>query len=245
MDALVYRIISDDNNRLQRKVLKLKNKLSNISKPETSDDNIMEIKAENIKLKEENIKLKNLNNDIISACKLFNTSVQKLSSYICTNNKKIGKIFKSCKYEKLLFCSEFDVEYLFKFIRDALQEYNMDDDILKHIVDNCLDLNVEVNAGHIYTSNRLIHLFCRYASSESIKYLIDKGVELECQEKDGDYPIHLVCRKSTPYIIEYVIAMKVNTKSNPKIDLVEIINKRAFSQEEKNKLISLIGQSDG
>ena len=245
MISLAHKIISDDNDRLQEKVLKLKNKISNIriknNLPREDIENVKlkdsnnKLEAENIKLKEENIKLRNLNEDIFVACKLFNTSIQNLLSR--TNNKQIKKIFKNKEYEKLLSYSKFDVKYLFKRIRKDLDEIG--DKILYHIIDNCLDLNVNVDIIE-YTSTRLIHLFCRYASHESIKYLIDKGIELECQEKDGYYPVHLICEESSFQMAKYILNKGVNTKSNPKIDIVKIINRRNFASEEKNELISLI-----
>jgi hypothetical protein len=38
-----------------------------------------------------------------------------------------------------------------------------------------------------------------------IKYIIDKGVDLECSDKDGLRPIDIICMHSTPEIMQYMI----------------------------------------
>jgi ankyrin repeat protein len=38
-----------------------------------------------------------------------------------------------------------------------------------------------------------------------IKYIIDKGVDLECTTNEGWKPIHFLCYKSTPEMIQYII----------------------------------------
>ena len=38
-----------------------------------------------------------------------------------------------------------------------------------------------------------------------IKYIIDKGVDLECTNREGYKPIHYICQYSTPKMIKYII----------------------------------------
>jgi ankyrin repeat protein len=38
-----------------------------------------------------------------------------------------------------------------------------------------------------------------------IKYIIDKGVDLECKTMNIWRPIHFLCRHSTPEMIKYII----------------------------------------
>lgn len=50
-----------------------------------------------------------------------------------------------------------------------------DINILKYFIDNVIDLNVGSNY-------KLIHLICWYQPFEAIKYIIDKGVDFECED---------------------------------------------------------------
>ena len=184
--------------------------------------------------------------NIFNASKSLNKYFQKLPS--TTNNEAIKKIMRDCEYEKLLLYKSFDAEYLFSDIYCAIDDGDARIKIMKHIIDNCLDLNVEVDAGYDFTSTRLIHLFCKHGNPELIQYLIDKGVELECPDREGNYPLHLICRHSTASMIKYIIAKGVNKKSNPKIDLIKIINHRVYPDneetddeiDEQKELIALI-----
>jgi ankyrin repeat protein len=49
-----------------------------------------------------------------------------------------------------------------------------------------------------------------------IKYIIDKGVDLECVDNDGWKPIHYICRYSTPKIIKYIIDKGVDVPPDVK-----------------------------
>ena len=176
--------------------------------------------------------------NILNIYKSFSQSLQKLP--IIDDSVAIKNIMDKREYEKLLSYNFFDVEFLFININKALFD-KIENEIMKHIIDNCLDLNTQVNyVGYI--STRLIHSFCKNANDELIQYLINKGVELECPDLCGYYPLHLICVHSTYSMIKYIIGKGVNTKSNPKIDLVEIINQRSYSftSGEKIELIALI-----
>ena len=179
--------------------------------------------------------------NILIANKSLKKRFQKLPSMICNKtvkNDEIEKIMKNYEYEKLLSYKFFDAKYLFSRIYNAII-IGMRIDIMKHILDNCLDLNVEVNID-MFASTRLIHLFSKNSNPKLIQYLIDKGVELECPNRDGYYPLHIICASSTPSMIKYIISKGVNLKSNPKIDLAYIINHRPFTNDEKKELLALI-----
>jgi ankyrin repeat protein len=72
-----------------------------------------------------------------------------------------------------------------------------------------------------------------------IKYIIDKGVDLECTTNYGWKPIHYICRYSTPEMFKYIIDKGVNTtttilkynKKDVNYNLNDIINER-FKNEE-------------
>ena len=92
-----------------------------------------------------------------------------------------------------------------------------DDKIIKHIIDNIEDIEEQDECNQ-----RLIHFVCRYSSPEMIRYIIDKGVNLEVETQNNWYPnwypIHFVCKHSTPEMIRYIIDKGVNleveTQSN-------------------------------
>ena len=215
LEFCAQNIIINENIKLQAKIQKLKNKLCE------SDQKIFDLKLSIDKLLMENNQLKNI-----------------LPDKGVDDNKRIKEIMNNCEYKKLLSYKSFDAKYLFANIFHAINN-GIGNKLMKHIIDNCVDLNIEINVEH-FSSTRLIHLFCRHSSLEMIQYLIDKGAELECPNKDGDYPVHLICRYSTFEIIKYIISKGVNIKSNPKIDLTEIINQRSFTGDEKRELLSLI-----
>ncbi len=52
---------------------------------------------------------------------------------------------------------------------------------------------------------RPVHIICKYSTPEMIQYIIDRGVNLECQANDGKRPIHYICKYSTPKMIQYMI----------------------------------------
>jgi hypothetical protein len=52
---------------------------------------------------------------------------------------------------------------------------------------------------------RPIHFICKYSTPEMIKYIIDKGVDLECETICKMRPIHFICKYSTPEMIKYII----------------------------------------
>ena len=249
--SFAQRIIINKNAKLRAKNKELKDKLSKSVNITEFESPIDKLTVENFQLKIENDKLKSdlsakindynqLQNTLSNKTKNILNASKSLEKYSQKLSLMIKKIMENHEYEKLLSHKFFDAEYLFSHIYVAIKN-NMKMEIMKHIIDNCLDLNVEVDAGYDFISTRLIHLFCKYANPELIQYLIDKGVELECPNKDGYYPLHLICRCSTPSMIKYIIAKGVDIKSNPKIDLIEIINQRSlFTADEKKELLALI-----
>jgi len=60
---------------------------------------------------------------------------------------------------------------------------------------------------------RPIHFLCQYGTPETIKYLIDKGVNLKCETYNKTKPIYLICRFSTPDMLKYM-CVKLNRTYN-------------------------------
>jgi len=84
------------------------------------------------------------------------------------------------------------VRYVFINCKDSV--------ILKHVVDNMNNLEFIFRNGA-----RIIHYICEFSPPEMIKYIIDKGVDLECETIYKWHPIHFICRYSTPEMIKYII----------------------------------------
>jgi ankyrin repeat protein len=108
------------------------------------------------------------------------------------------KIVNNKQFYKLLNYTKFDFHDNF-FFKNLLKNCK-DEKILKHVIDNVIDLDCENNFGW-----RLIHYICVYSTPEMIKYIIDKGIDLECEDKNKNRPIHYICRYSTPKMIKYII----------------------------------------
>lgn len=50
-----------------------------------------------------------------------------------------------------------------------------------------------------------IHLICRFGTFEMIKYIIDKGVNLERKINFNDSPIHIICKHGTFESLKYIV----------------------------------------
>lgn len=87
---------------------------------------------------------------------------------------------------------------------DFLQ-LSTDEQKIKYL-DNCINLECEDE----HDGWRPIHTICRYCSPIIIKYIIDAGVNLECENNQKWRPLHYVCRYSTPEMIKYMIGKGVN-----------------------------------
>lgn len=240
MTTLVEKIIVKNDTKLWEKIEQIKNELFKYKND--SKSYIEKLTTENDQLKNKLSKYENDSKSSIEKLKVENDQLKtSLSNKIteCNNLYAMGEIIYSRKYEILLSRESFNAGYMFTLIgRELLRE--MKNNVMKHIIDHCSDLNEEVLVDEYFTSTRLIQLFCRTANEELIRYIIDKGVELECPDKKGYYPLHLICKYCTCSMIKYIISKGVNTKSNPEIDLIQIINKRSFTSDEKAELISLI-----
>jgi ankyrin repeat protein len=105
---------------------------------------------------------------------------------------------KNKNFHKLLEYVEFDLSD-YNFTHDLFKDCK-DEKILKHVIDNTIDLECEDNE-----ELRPIHFICRDSTPEIIKYIIDKGVDLECETYFKCRPIHYICEYSTPEMIKYII----------------------------------------
>ena len=109
------------------------------------------------------------------------------------------------------------------------------DNIIKYVLDNCIDIEV----SECIENHRPIHIVCRYSNPEMIKYIIDKGVKLECRTNEKQRPVHFIFQFSTPEMIEYIVRKEVglhyydSDRETPKTLLLR--------NRSKNTICSIIG----
>ena len=142
----------------------------------------------------------------------------------CKN--EVQKILNKNKHKKLLLYKNFDLTYLFNDIF-YLCDHNENNNILRHIVDNCIDLNVKVNLIG-FQSNRIIHLFSRSPNKEMIAYLFLKNADFNVKDNDGRLPLKLALTYSTYEIAEFFIKNKINFESFSKSKILSLIEKSGF-----------------
>jgi ankyrin repeat protein len=75
-------------------------------------------------------------------------------------------------------------------------KYN-NDNITKYIIDNIIDLEHESDDG---LKLKTIHYICANSTPKMIKYIIDKGVNLECEDVNKMRPIHYICLRRSKLI---------------------------------------------
>jgi hypothetical protein len=79
-----------------------------------------------------------------------------------------------------------------------------------------------------------------------IKYIIDKGVDLECEDNydKKKRPIHILCEFSTPEMIKYIIDKGIKLDFNDELELEKFINENdKLSIEDKNDMIEYINKN--
>jgi hypothetical protein len=171
-----------------------------------------------------------------------NTAIdkQKMSNSVKSNKKEItndilNEIINTKQFNELLNYTKFDLSHNFVNLLMKCK----DEKILKHVIDNAIDLNCICDEYQC----RPIHILCKFSTSKIIQYIIDKdGIELECENNDGWRPIHFICKYSTYSTILNTINKGVNTKFyNNDLKLEKIIKRNnKLSDEEKDKIIKYI-----
>lgn len=170
------------------------------------------------------------------------------------------KIIKSKNYNYKIYKN---INLILRNIIDELEKNNLIDSNLRYpdYVIKKFDFNLEYFKNlntiqkqkdylddvdletYIDTNNyKPIHYISQYSTPEVIKYIIDKGVDLEAQTKHGCKPIHFICRCQSPEAIKYIIDKGVDLECETNdgrmpIDFVsnqEIIDYMRKKINEKN-----------
>jgi hypothetical protein len=135
------------------------------------------------------------------------------------------KYIEENNYDELLNYVKFDLKdnnFFYKLLSSlSLLNNCKNEKILKHIIDNAIDLECETSDKW-----RPIHLICKYSTPEMIKYIIDKGVNLECETDLGYKPIYFICRYSTSEMIAYMVDKCNNLKCEEINKYMEKLNKK-------------------
>ena len=123
------------------------------------------------------------------------------------NRSIIKKSIEENNFDNLTKFTDYDIKDMHNNNNIILKlvEKCKNETVLKHIIDNCIDLECVIVNGW-----KLIHFICRYSTPKMIKYIIDKNVDLECVSINKWKPIHHICRISTPEMIKYIIDKNVD-----------------------------------
>ena len=122
--------------------------------------------------------------------------------------EKIENIIKTPSlFPELLFYGNFMINKFSSMVFIKNLSDNKQEEVIRHLIDNALNIEA-VNC--IRTKKKLIHYICQYSTPKMIKYIIDKGVNLECKDIEQMRPIHYICQYSTPEMIKYIIDKGVN-----------------------------------
>ena len=120
------------------------------------------------------------------------------------NKRIIQKIISDKDFNKLLKYEEYMItdtdykdDYQFNIsLIQTLCECCENDDIIMHVLDNCVDLKKKVLFKNVKTAYYPIHVICEYGSPTVIKHVVNKGVKLNLKTNDGHNALHILCRYS-------------------------------------------------
>lgn len=101
----------------------------------------------------------------------------------------ITKIIERGSFNDLLQFKDIDLSEL--YVTGSLQvllKSCQDITILKHMIDNCIDLNVR----DLTNSWCLIHYVCMYCKLDIIRYLVKKGVNMKSKTNNGFTPMRIL-----------------------------------------------------
>ena len=158
-------------------------------------------------------------------------------------------IIQNADYNKVLFFKDFDIVRSLRHICTFLLRNSNNNHLIKHIIDNCININVDAPYDG-YVSRRLIHLIIKYTNDEMIKYIIEKkNIDLNCADLDGNYPVHLICQKSSSIIIKniinkYIYDPLIFDEAFVGMLMTSIDHNLYLNTDQKSELINLIKIND-
>ena len=112
--------------------------------------------------------------------------------------RNIKQLFE--KYPQLYFSEYHNID-ITEFMDETIIKKMTDEEFEKMINAVSLEeLNNERKNGML-----LVHYVCKFGTSNKVKIIIDKGVDLKCKTDVGWKLIHFICKKMTSEIIKHVI----------------------------------------
>lgn len=151
-------------------------------------------------------KSKSIFSDLDKLSREINTpTINKLFNY---KNEKIRQIIMSGEYDELLFYQEFDLSKIeLRHVEDFVEK-NKKSIIMKHFIDHTINLNYQFPDGCC-----LLHVACYLSKTDTIMYLVNKGVNLECMNHYRIRPIHLAAKFADVSVIESMDKNGINLQS--------------------------------
>jgi len=149
---------------------------------------IAELLEKHPELKNEQYKHKSIN------INLFYNNKMKIIDAI--NKGYFSEILNYYQYDLL----QLPIVFILKYCKDST--------ILKHLFDNSITLECVYNDEWRPHNCKPIHYICEYSTEEMIKYIIDKGVDLECENIYKHKPLDILKKHSTVQMVNYLISRK-------------------------------------
>ncbi len=125
-------------------------------------------------------------------------------------------IIKSKKFTNLLEFKNIDIAKLVNLLEKyysienkVIRDFFSNTAVVKHIIDNCQDLNVSIVGGW-----RLAHYICWTPSpDECIKHIINKGANFTVLNNDYNTPVHTLFRYHkliSTDLLKFIVDKKIN-----------------------------------
>lgn len=193
---------------------------------------------ENNRLQNKILKLENIQRKQAKLIIKLQSLPEKKSPLLFANHiNEVIDILISEEYDKIILYNNFDIKLIFSALPNLMKKENTN--ILKYIIDNCLDINTENNSRY-RICKRLIHIACRESNEEIIMYLINKNVKLNVTDYDDSYPLQIIFKYSTFSMVKYFMEKKINFRHIYGNKLWNLVNESKFTAEEKAELFPLI-----
>ena len=210
---LTRKILSDDVNNLTPNYI-VKSLINSLQ-----ESNLLIKQNDTIIINDENNTINNSINDTINTINKA-SDVDDADDTINVNDSIIDDVLQN----------KIDIYYFFS-------KYGKNDKLVKKLIDstNYLEkkyiriernhlnfLTIETIRNILNTSTtwpdfikikKLIHLICENSSLTMFKYILDKNVDLEFVDNDGNKLIHMMCKKFSLKSIKYLVAKGVDLES--------------------------------
>ena len=105
-------------------------------------------------------------------------------------------------------------------------------------IKECIDEDIPVDTLEAETSNTSLHMACANGFDEIVKFLIEKGADINAKNISGNTPLHWACLNGKSSIVDILLEQKVDDKH-----LVDVNAKNIFKRIPMEEAL-LAGRSD-